>query len=186
MEVVFAIIGALSLSLISAKWIQLYVVHSKNQREFVGNIVDKISNPYEFKDYCESIKKEPISQVALAALKSKGVFSDQIKAMNEVLLEYQQSFEKGTGYLSLLGNLSVLGGLFGAVSGMIKAFADSKGDSVLLQQGINNSMNSIYWGLGIALVSFFFYSIFSNRANVLHQDLDRSSMDIFVAMNPEK
>lgn len=120
---------------------------------------------------------------AQAALDMGG--KDEIQSkMDEVLLSENTILEKRTGFLAALGNIGTLAGLLGTVIGMIESFqavshANPLEKATLLSQGISMAMHATAYGLIMAIPALVMYAVYTNRANVLAEDINQSSLMVF-------
>jgi len=120
---------------------------------------------------------------AQAALDMGG--KDEIQSkMDEVLLSENAILEKRTGFLAALGNIGTLAGLLGTVIGMIESFqavshANPLEKATLLSQGISMAMHATAYGLIMAIPALVMYAVYTNRANVLAEDINQSSLMVF-------
>jgi biopolymer transport protein ExbB len=104
-------------------------------------------------------------------------------AMDEASLKELPKLERRTGYLAMLGNVATLIGLFGTILGLIHAFAavasaDPAEKASLLAKGISEAMNNTAFGLGIAIPSLIFYSVFQGRTQVMTDEINESAVVI--------
>ena len=78
-------------------------------------------------------------------------------------------------WLSLIGNVSPMVGLFGTVFGMIKLFdtivvAGGQPQPAQLAGGISVALVTTFWGLSIAIPALAIYGVFRNRIETLVSD----------------
>ena len=104
--------------------------------------------------------------------------------MDEVLLQEQESLEKRTGFLAMLGNVGTLLGLLGTIVGLIKAFSSVSNvnpveKAAMLTQGISMAMNTTAYGLIMAIPALIMYAVLQNRATSLSEDLMQASLRAF-------
>lgn len=110
---------------------------------------------------------------------------EEIQArMDEVLLSENSRLEKRTGFLSTLGNVGTLLGLLGTVVGMIESFASVSNmnpveKATMLSQGISIAMHATAYGLIMAIPALVMYSVLTNRANALAEDLNQASLMVY-------
>lgn len=121
-------------------------------------------------------------------------YDKAVQAMQDVAQEETMRLEHQLGYLSLIGNLAPMIGLFGTVVGMIDAFqviaaGGSAPSPQKLAEGIATAMFTTMVGLAIALPSLAFYDIFRNRLARFTLEIGIISdnfMSRFSTMNPRK
>ncbi len=104
--------------------------------------------------------------------------------MDEVLLSETSTLEKRTGFLAAIGNIGTLAGLLGTIIGLINSFeAVAASNPVekanLLSQGISMAMHATAYGLIMAIPALVMFAVFQNRANVLADDLNQSSLMVY-------
>ncbi len=129
----------------------------------------------------------PVARAALAGAKAAKFFGgkDEIQGkMDEVLIHENALLERRVGFLSMLGNVATLTGLLGTITGMIKSFAavayaNPAEKAALLSAGISEAMNATAYGLITAIPALVAYAILQNRANLLAEEMNGSSLKIF-------
>ena len=104
--------------------------------------------------------------------------------MDEILLEENEQIEKRTGFLAMIANVATLAGLLGTITGMIKSFsavsqANPMEKATLLSSGISEAMNTTSFGLIVAIPTLLLYSVLSNRAQVLCDDLNQAALKAY-------
>jgi biopolymer transport protein ExbB len=83
-------------------------------------------------------------------------------------------------WLSLIGNVSPMVGLFGTVFGMIKLFnaiveAGGQPQPTHLAEGISVALVTTFWGLFIAIPALGLYGVFRNRIETLASEAVEAS-----------
>ncbi|MDD3587235.1 MAG: MotA/TolQ/ExbB proton channel family protein [Thermoguttaceae bacterium] len=124
----------------------------------------------------------------------QGGYDKAVQGMQDVAQEETMRLEHQLGYLSLIGNLAPMIGLFGTVVGMIDAFqviaaGGSAPSPQKLAEGIATAMFTTMVGLAIALPSLAFYDIFRNRLARFTLEIGIISdnfMSRFSSMTPRK
>jgi biopolymer transport protein ExbB/TolQ len=119
--------------------------------------------------------------VKAGLLRIDGTEAEIQSAMDEVALQELPRIEKRTGYLAMLGNVAVLAGLLGTITGLIKAFAavsfaDAAEKAVLLAKGISEAMNCTAFGLGTAIIGLVMFSVLSGTTQNLVDDINESTV----------
>lgn len=141
---------------------------------FQGNLQRAIT-------YCSS-NRAPLANIVKAGLlRIDGTEAEIQSAMDEVALQELPRIEKRTGYLAMLGNVAVLAGLLGTITGLIRAFAavsfaDAAEKAVLLAKGISEAMNCTAFGLGTAITGLVLFSVLSGTTQNLVDDINESTV----------
>ncbi len=105
-------------------------------------------------------------------LESSNGFEAMERAVEDSLEERSSRFFRKIEYLSVIGNVAPMIGLFGTVLGMILLFAEIKAADGLPGAGVVADRMAIalvttFWGLAVAIPSLSIYAIFRNRIDVL-------------------
>lgn len=135
----------------------------------------------------EDVDADPISRTVAAGTKAAMNMGgkDEIQGrMEEVLLEETEQIDKRTGFLAMLANVATLAGLLGTITGMIKSFAavssaNPMEKATLLSNGISEAMNTTAYGLIVAIPTLLIYSVLTNRAQALTDDLNQASLKAY-------
>jgi biopolymer transport protein ExbB len=149
-------------------------VNTMHKYLFQGNLQRAIT-------YCSS-QKAPLANIIKAGLlRIDGTEQEIQSAMDEVALQEVPRIEKRTGYLAMLGNVAVLAGLLGTITGLIRAFAavsfaDAAEKAVLLAKGISEAMNCTAFGLGTAIPSLVIFSLLSGTTQHIIDDINESTV----------
>ena len=116
-------------------------------------------------------------------------------AMDEAALRELPKIGKRTGYLALFANLAMLSGLFGTITGLIKAFGAVGGESVdpsqkarILAEGISEAMNCTAFGLLAAIAALTGFAFLNGKTQGLEDDINESSVQVLnlVVANRQK
>ena len=111
----------------------------------------------------------PKRLVEARAARSAGTLSaDRLRAVDNACVPEAIKLQQKIGYLSLIGNIAPMMGLFGTVSGMITAFQTiaEKGASVTpadLAGGISQALVTTFLGLFVAIPTMIAYFFFRNK-----------------------
>ncbi len=102
-------------------------------------------------------------------------------AVDEVGLRELPRIQRRTHYITLFSNAATLAGLLGTIFGLQEAFAslaaaDPSQKAVLLARGIAMAMNTTAFGLIVAILNMFMFSILSAKANTIIEEIDESSV----------
>jgi len=163
--------------------VYLYMKARINKEDFVNTMHKYLfqGNLQRAITYCSS-NKAPLANIIKAGLLRIDGSEQEIQAaMDEVALQEVPKIEKRTGYLAMLGNVAVLCGLLGTITGLIRAFAavsfaDAAEKAVLLAKGISEAMNCTAFGLGTAIPSLVLFSVLSGSTQHLIDDINESSV----------
>ena len=164
----------LFMSFVSLALIIEHVVNIKRDKIVPPQLIDEIEGMFENEEYQEALElceAEPnfLTNVLAAGLPKINAGFDTMKAaMDEMADEETIKLQQKIGYLSLIGNIAPMMGLFGTVSGMIAAFQTiaSKGASVTpsdLADGISQALVTTFLGLFVAIPTMIAYFFFRNK-----------------------
>lgn len=132
-------------------------------------------------DLCDRHASTPIGRVARAALAQYGRGAEMIKfTVSEIGGQEALSLERHQYILSTVAYLCPLLGLFGTVSGMIKAFEvisqHTVVDPPLLAAGISEALITTYAGLAVAIPAVVMDRYVQSRSALLAQELEKQSV----------
>jgi len=161
----------LFLSFVSLALIIEHIVNIKRDKIVPPQLIDEIEGMMDNEEYQEALElceAEPnfLTNVLAAALpKINSGFETMKISMDDAGEEEAIKLQQKIGYLSLIGNIAPMMGLFGTVSGMIQAFQmiAEKGASVTpadLAGGISQALVTTFLGLFVAIptmIAFFFF-----------------------------
>ena len=175
--------------IIAERIIALYIKRKPTQRKQVLGFESGIRQgdlKTVFKNSQES-STQPISRTVAAGTKAAMNMGgkDEIQGrMEEVLLEETEQIDKRTGFLAMLANVATLAGLLGTITGMIRSFAavsnaNPMEKATLLSSGISEAMNTTAYGLIVAIPTLLVYSILTNRAQALTEDLNQAALKAY-------
>jgi len=127
-----------------------------------------------------------ITRAALAA--AGGSMRDIQDAVDEASLAELPRLDKRTPYLAMLANVSVLSGLLGTITGLIKTFGALGGASAaekakMLSEGISEAMNCTAFGLIIAIPTLVVFGMLQGRVTRINNDIDSSMVPIINALS---
>ena len=151
-----------------------HIVNIKRDKIVPPQLIDEIEGMFENEEYQEALElceAEPnfLTNVLAAGLpKINAGFETMRAGMDEMAEEETIKLQQKIGYLSLIGNIAPMMGLFGTVSGMIKAFQKIKdmGAAVTpsdLAGGISQALVTTFLGLFVAIPSMIAYFFFRNK-----------------------
>ncbi len=164
----------LFMSFISLALIIEHIVNIKRDKIVPPQLVDEIEGMFENSEYQEALElceAEPnaLTNILAAGLPKINAGFETMKAsMEEAGEEEAIKLQQKISYLSLIGNIAPMMGLFGTVSGMIEAFQtiSAKGASVTpadLADGISKALVTTFLGLFVAIPTMIAYFFFRNK-----------------------
>jgi biopolymer transport protein ExbB/TolQ len=143
-----------------------------------------------------SAANAPLARIVQAGLVKVNRPDEEVQAaMDEAALREMPKINKRTQFLALFANLAMLSGLFGTITGLIKAFGAVGGESVdpsqkarILAEGISEAMNCTAFGLISAIASLTGWAIMNNKTQALEDDINEASVTVLnlVVSNRQK
>ncbi len=179
------VILILALAVIVEKSIYLYHTANANKDDFVkvlkkhllaGNLQQAIK--------FASAATFPLAKIIHAGLlKAKESDAAVQAAMDEAALKEIPKIEARTPYLALIGNISVLTGLLGAVVGLIRAFsavskADPASKATQLAEGIAEAMYNTAFGIGTAVFAVIVFAFLQAKTQQLEDDINEATVSV--------
>jgi len=136
----------------------------------------------------------PLARIIHAGLlKVRGTPEDVQSAMDGAALRELPKIEKRTAYLSMIGNIAMLLGLLGTISGMIVSFGavanvEASAKAAELARGISEAMNCTAFGLLTAIPALIFFAILQGKTQALLDDINQSTVQVMnlIVENREK
>ena len=158
-------------------------------------LIDEIEALFEEEEYQEALElceSEPnyLTNILSAGLpKINAGFEAMEKAMDEVAEEEAIKLHQKVGWLSLIGNIAPMMGLFGTVYGMIQAFNEITrlGQAVQpkdLSAGISTALITTLFGLFVAMPSLFFFFVFRNKVIKVSLEISAIADDLVERFRP--
>lgn len=149
-------------------------INTMHKYLFQGNLQRSIT-------YCSSVRAPLANIIKAGLLRIDGSEKEIQSAMDERALQEIPKIETRTGYLAMLGNVAVLAGLLGTITGLIRSFAavsyaDAAEKAVLLAKGISEAMNCTAFGLSTAIPTLVIFSILSGTTQHIIDDINESSV----------
>ncbi|MHC4939160.1 MAG: MotA/TolQ/ExbB proton channel family protein [Planctomycetota bacterium] len=164
----------LFMSFISLALIIEHIVNIKRDKIVPPQLIDEIEGMFDNEEYQEALElceAEPnyLTNILAAGLPKINAGFETMKAsMDEAAEEEAVKLQQKIGYLSLIGNIAPMMGLFGTVSGMIEAFETiaKMGAAVTpsdLASGISTALVTTFLGLFVAIPTMIAYFFFRNK-----------------------
>lgn len=143
--------------------------------------------PAEARGLCETHSRSPLARIALAGLAHHGQGSDMIRfIVSEVGGQEAVELERYQSILGTVAYLSPLLGLFGTVSGMIKAFEviskHTVVDPPLLAAGISEALITTFAGLLVAIPAVVMDRYAQSRCDRISLELEKKAVAITEAL----
>ncbi len=157
-------------------------------RAFRDNIAE--GNLSQAAELCEAHAASPLARIARAGLGHHGQGSDMIRFMvTEVVAQESVELERFQSVLGTVAYISPLLGLFGTVSGMIKAFdvisKHTVVDPPLLAAGISEALITTFAGLLVAIPVVVMDRYVQSRSEKISHELEKKSVAIAEALIKE-
>lgn len=138
-------------------------------------------NLAETRRLCEMYSSSPLSRIALAGLTHREQGSEMIRFMvSEVGGQESLGLQRYQSVLGTVAYLSPLLGLFGTVSGMIKAFDvishHTVVDPPLLAAGISEALITTFAGLAVAIPTVVMDRYVQSRTDRISLELEKKSI----------
>jgi biopolymer transport protein ExbB len=184
------------LSIISLALAIEHFVTVRRDKLVAPELIDEIEALFEEEEYQEALElceNEPnfLTNVLSAGLpKINAGFEAMEKAMDEVAEEETIKLHQKIGWLSLIGNIAPMMGLFGTVLGMIGAFNEITrlGANVTpkdLSAGISTALITTLFGLFVAMPALFFFFLFRNKVIRVSLEITAIAADLVERFRPQ-
>ncbi len=138
--------------------------------------------------YCQRINK-PVAAVAARILLQTGNREDRERAGRYALQAQINRLESYVAILGTIGSTAPFVGLFGTVTGIIKAFqavAISAGAGPeVVSAGVAEALITTAFGLMVAIPAVMFYNYCVRKIETLTQDIDLAMYDLIEALASE-
>jgi len=191
-----AIILLFAVALIVERVYVLFFTANVNKNDFLQNLQKLIfqGNLNNAVIYASG-RTAPLTNIIKAGLVAaqKGSDTDVQVAIDEVSLKELPTVEKRTGYLAMIGNVAVLMGLLGTISGLIHSFAgvtqvDIADRATQLAAGISEALHCTAFGLIVAIPALLAYSVLQGKSQTLLDDINEASVSVlnFITANRAK
>jgi len=187
---VIIIVSIIALSLIIEHFVSI-----RRDKLAPPELVDQMHELFDQENYQEAIElceaePTPFTNVVGAALhRMSGGFEAMEAAVAEVGEEESVKLHQKISYLSLIGTIAPMLGLFGTVTGMILAFtiiAEKKGaaDPGDLAIGISQALVTTFLGLFVAIPTMVFFFYFRNKVVMLVLEMGALTGELFDKFRP--
>jgi biopolymer transport protein ExbB len=139
---------------------------------------------------CKRRPSAPIARIAQAGIDCRSKGPDMIRYMVSELVDQESvELERHLSVLSTVAYLCPLLGLFGTVSGMIKAFdvisKHTVVDPPLLAAGISEALITTLAGLAVAIPAVVMDRYIYNRVERISLEIEKSSVALTAALTEE-
>ncbi len=164
-----------------------FALVSKKDAAFKKNLFDAVSRK-DFsaaEAYCVSCQT-PFSQVAKKAIDCRNLSESDMRELVQCEMdEVAPQFEHYLTLLATIANISTLLGLFGTVTGNIKAFGvlgagSTMGDPAVLASSISEALVTTAAGLFVAIPSLIFNNYLVRRAGKLISAMESSVTNLIL------
>ena len=183
------------LSIISLALAIEHFVTVRRDKLVPPELIDEVEALFEEEEYQEALElceSEPnfLTNILSAGLpKINAGFEAMEKAMDEVAEEETIKLHQKVGWLSLIGNIAPMMGLFGTVLGMIGAFNEITrlGQAVQpqdLSKGISTALITTLFGLFVAMPALFFFFVFRNKVIKVSLEITAIADDLVERFRP--
>ena len=193
---IIAFIGLLALFLILERMINLHKMsidkYSLNESLFSMLLRGEVKQAVAFCNH-QSTPLTNTLKAGLVQVLNKRPDEEVQVAMDASVLRETPKLEGWSSFLAIFGNVAVLIGLLGTISGLITSFggvakADAATKAALLSQGISEALNCTAFGLLVAIISIVFFGLLQIRIGRAINDMIETSMTLMnlIVSNREK
>ena len=126
----------------------------------------------------------PMTRIVQAGLMKFNKSDDEVQAaMDEAALRELPKVNARTPYLAMLANFSVMAGLLGTITGMIKTFGSVGGDgagnkATELASGISEALNCTAFGIGTSLLGVVGFAILQGTTTKIVDDINEVTVQV--------
>jgi biopolymer transport protein ExbB/TolQ len=126
----------------------------------------------------------PMTRIVQAGLMKFNKTDDEVQAaMDEGALRELPKINARTPYLAMTANLSVMLGLLGTISGMIKSFGsvgseEGGNKATELAQGIAEALNCTAFGIATSLMALLGYSLLQGKTTRITDDINEVTVQV--------
>ncbi|MBN1781432.1 MotA/TolQ/ExbB proton channel family protein [bacterium] len=197
---VIAFLAAVMIAISIDRFSYVFIKSSMDVGKFMA-LIRKYIQGKELKravSLCHTLRDKALPKIVLLGLiragkMEKPTFRAIQNAVDEGTLEVIPKLQARTGYLNMIANVSTLIGLMGTIWGLIYAFnsvsstgIDAAEKSSMLAHGIAVAMNTTFFGLAVAILSIFSYTILHNKTNQLIDEIDEHTVKLINLMTEEE
>lgn len=181
---IIAFIGLLTLFLILERMISLHRMsidkYSLNESLFSMLLRGEVKQAVAFCNHQSTPLTNTLKAGLIQVLNKRPDEEVQV-AMDASVLYETPRLEGWSSFLAIFGNVAVLIGLLGTISGLITSFggvakADAATKAALLSQGISEALNCTAFGLLVAIISIVFFGFLQIRIGRAINDMIETSM----------
>jgi biopolymer transport protein ExbB len=138
---------------------------------------------------CDATKNYVTSVVGAALARIQDGWEAMSVAAESAAEEENLKLTHKVGWLSLIGNVAPMMGLFGTVVGMVVAFTEIANSTEQpspqqLAGGIYTALVTTVWGLIVAIPALSFYFVFKNKVQRLAFELSAVSGELIERLKP--
>ena len=192
------LVGVLAVVISIERFITIWVRSSVNKEAFVAQLTTLIvsGNLQQAIKFVTGQKQTPLAAVVKAGLMKVNKSDAEVQAaLDEATLRELPKIEKRTGYLAMIGNVAMLFGLLGTITGLIHCFAsvsqpgvDPQLKSQLLAKGISEAMHCTWFGLLVAISALLSFSWLNGKTQHLIDDINETAVAVLnlVVANRDK
>lgn len=184
--IAIALVFAIAITI--ERTIALFVKNTVDKEAFVGELTRHIVAG-DLPGAVKFVTSQP--EVPLVAIVKAGLLRvsspDPVvqSAIDEASLREMPKIEKRTGYLAMIGNVGMLLGLLGTISGLITCFAavsqpgvDPQLKASYLADGIAEAMNCTAFGLITAIPSLVAFAVLNGRTQAMIDDINHTAVAV--------
>jgi len=183
------VIGIFALAIVVERCWFVFIKSNVNAERFTREIMNQVKQgKLEQAKALANRSDAALFRITRGALSAAGGSMRDIQdAVDEASLAELPRLDKRTPYLAMLANVSVLLGLLGTITGLIKTFAALGGASAaekakMLADGISEAMNCTAFGLIVAIPTLIVYGLLQGRVTRINNDIDSSMVPIINAL----
>ena len=126
----------------------------------------------------------PMTRIVQAGLMKFNKSDEEVQAaMDEAALRELPRINARTPYLAMTANFSVMAGLLGTISGMIKSFGSVGGDeggnkATVLAEGISEALNCTAFGILTSLIGLIGFALLQGKTTGVTDDINEVTVQV--------
>jgi biopolymer transport protein ExbB/TolQ len=136
----------------------------------------------------------PMTRIVQAGLMKFNKSDDEVQAaMDEAALRELPRINARTPYLAMTANFSVMAGLLGTITGMIRTFGSvgsnegaSTNQASELANGIHEALNCTAFGIGGSLVALLGYSLLQGKTTSITDDINEVTVQVVILVTTHR